>query len=746
MDVESELLNSPASKQKAQMLLKMANAVEDSSTRRRQRLHDEGIDGEAVSQLIDDLEQDLTIGQPKTSRRRASHGDIPNIKSHKRPLEPLGRGSPVQLQQVQLLYTAMIRYRENADLRYQLLELRHLDLSRSFVELETRYRHLETEQEGWKQSCQALQLAATEDGLDASLNRLSGNNSSPNSSALRQGARPGFQKSTIPILQQELSMLSSQRSQLLQANLELRKQLKQMQIQMQTPKAEDSMTATCHRCHPELFAGRQLFAQEAFFSIAEQFHSSSLEMSEHNHNSASHRDTHLENVQEESKEGASDDESESLAGGEDESDQQQHARDEDQHQDKMHLLGMHFTGDTKPAPTPRTIVWSPPPASPKQHRSISPNPKHSYASPKSRMAPTMNSILPMQHHHTNDKQMASRRDNHVNSTEMPPEALQHSFQELDTQVNSKVTPSSFKERQPKNSSTKQEMDRFGMLDEFGRSMSYRLKSKIGGGSNVTDTGNSNHSGSTVPTSNKAVKGIARFRRKSNMNPQQPQPAPVMTTNGQAHHAANRQRRTQRHPIAAVTPPSGTAAPSARHLEYHSELKTRHQSEPPQQQSSSSLLINARHLEFSSAPAQPQPSPTQRGNPRQQHHPARDTSRASTGGGGAPRAMRRQQVQDGKAAMAARTQPTGRHSIHAGGTGAPSSAVSPRRIRSSAGAPQQTRSGTTVGLNGSTPSHRHTPHTPPHPNRSKSSSEPKTERHSRPQSYFERIKKTLQQEI
>ena len=52
----------------------------------------------------------------------------------------------------------------------------------------------------------------------------------------------------------------------------------QMQIQMQTPKAEDSMTATCRRCHPELLAGRQLLAEEAFTSIVDEFQTSTTSL------------------------------------------------------------------------------------------------------------------------------------------------------------------------------------------------------------------------------------------------------------------------------------------------------------------------------------------------------------------------------------------------------------------------------------------------------------------------------------
>jgi hypothetical protein len=143
---EIALSDSPSSRQKAGLLVRMANAVEDSNARRR-RLHGKDIDGEAVDQLIDDLAYDLTHKRASShSSRVAPHWEA----TQRRTIT--GRGTPVHAQQVQLLYTAMIRYRENADLRYQLLELRHLDLSRSFAELEARYRILQNEQEAWKQS------------------------------------------------------------------------------------------------------------------------------------------------------------------------------------------------------------------------------------------------------------------------------------------------------------------------------------------------------------------------------------------------------------------------------------------------------------------------------------------------------------------------------------------------------------------------------------------------------------------
>lgn len=276
--------DSPTSKQKAKLLLKMANAVEDSSARRRQRLSNKYIDGDSIDRLVDDLDHNNN-----SNKRRGQDAQFkpPSIgsDSQQRRYSHTKKVRPVQPQQIHLLYTATIRFQENADLRYQMLELKHLDLTRSFLELENRYRHLESEREAWKQSMQFLEQAATQGSLDCNIMGDSANSRGNNdnnhkgtttsttlgATAPQATGMGRFQKSTLPILQQELKMLSSQRNQLLQANLELRKQLKQLQIQTKTKNA-----VPCRRCHPELvLAGRQKSAEDALQGIVQEFHTTS---------------------------------------------------------------------------------------------------------------------------------------------------------------------------------------------------------------------------------------------------------------------------------------------------------------------------------------------------------------------------------------------------------------------------------------------------------------------------------------
>ena len=229
----------------------------------------------------------------------------------------------------------------------------------------------------------------------------------------------------------------------------------------------------------------------------------------------------------------------------------------------------------------------------------------------------------------------------------------------------------------------QGMNRLGMLDEFGRSVSYR--------------NHSNHSGSTAPTVNPG-----RYRRKSGTPAQTPE------------------RSRMRHSIAtapANTPPNSRRAP------------------PPQQPP---MLMNARHLEFSAPPMNSGSGRTMGSNrtavPPEPIYP--------------DMMMRRDPPAKALPAMRAGRDPPANvlpaSKNQAGRNGTNISQPNPgdvRRTRSNG----PSRGGLATGVNAAR-SNGHPQRRQPQQQRqpaAKQAEEPKTP--ARP-SYFERIKKTLQQEI
>ena len=408
-DALVKMSTSSATKQKAKLLVKMANAVEDSSTRRRNELQQHyHVDSESVEELLRGLEDETYSTTPSASSASSrKHGStIPHRQQQQH------RHHPVDQYQVQILYKAMISYRENAHLRYLLLELRHLDLKQSFVELESRYRRLETEQEAWKQSCQAAAAAgAVLDGPIAA---------TVDGSPTVTGAHNTFQTSTVPLLQQELRSLCSQRSQLLTANLELRKHLKQAQIDKLQQQPEKQLSSSASPDQVRGIGAHQQPVDDTLEHLVEQFQSSitsiGLNHTKEERRSGSRRP--LGEEKEAETEGSYDenDDNEEDDGVASFLDQSTIMR-ENRHADKMNLLGMQLStrntvrDDSRSATINRnsdrqaklienqqqSILWSPPPANQRidQQNSDDSNERKA-ARTKAKMAgPTLTSFLPM---------------------------------------------------------------------------------------------------------------------------------------------------------------------------------------------------------------------------------------------------------------------------------------------------------------------------------------------------------------
>jgi hypothetical protein len=614
------MMANETSKHKTRLLLQMANAVEESNARSRQRLHHGGaVDAETVDQLLWELEQ-----------------EAPSATCHDRttPSNRISSSGMVQPQQVHFLYRAMIRYRENAELRYKQLELRHLDLSQAFMNLESRYRTLESQQEAWKQSCEALQKAAAEGDVSSRSTGSTSNN-------MKQTQHPSslLQNSSLSMLQGELKILSGQRNQLAYANLELRKQLKQMQIQMQTPReGEDAMTATCRRCHPELLAGRQQAATDTLDDLVERFHRSSNHGMNDSSSSLVHQGEEIKQgegvpivratgefivMRDGSRQTTADDVTESEGPARTDSSVR---REEHKFEDSMNLLGMQLGGSRPqrasrddpiglrgsqhqmpPQPIKQTsIVWSP--AKQEQKQATPPRSK-----PTAQMVPTINTILPMQKQPQPKKVQVPQQDIHVTPRRGAPPAQTH---HSDLNSNHHLL-------HPKDIHVYQDMSTLPVTanegtGHFGRSASYRNTS-------TNSPSSSNHSGITVTTANTATpqKAATRFRRISGtllpghqqVQHQTPLPLlPNMASSVPNHHQATpqpRQRRSlQEHSIVSPSPSTVPRVETAhaRHLEYcfpgtsaPLPAVTQHSSVGAQPH------VSARHLEFASAPTNPAPS-------------------------------------------------------------------------------------------------------------------------------------------
>jgi len=444
--------------QKAQLLLDIANAVEESNARKRhfqhKLAHNNGgfVDTIVMDALIDDLESAAggkattvhagatcedraatatsTLNRVTSSLESADNISLVETTTNTAPTSNCGKGTgdrsnPEQLQknlpqfqfqgqgespsnnisgkdrvpvdhhQIQLLYSAMISFRENADLRYQLLELRHLDLRKAFVELETRYRKVQAQEEAWRKSCQIMQQAAVEEGK--------GKGGVAHSKGDDANKCP-LQAHTVPVLQKELRSLSAQRNQLMQANLELRKQLKHVQmLQTQQQKNPDKNNGNCcQRCHPQLFEVHQKQVDLDF-----------NQMVEHNPTTAPDRQT-LHSDEDEDEE---EKEPNRRVG---ESNSNFHQIDKDQSLEvRMNMMGMRL-GSSRKMKTQtnrerdefgesirkqKSTRWSPPSlfsAVDGQHHSIihnnqSDEPLTSNAQVVARMTPTLTSFLPIRH-------------------------------------------------------------------------------------------------------------------------------------------------------------------------------------------------------------------------------------------------------------------------------------------------------------------------------------------------------------
>ena len=855
----------PSHEQKAQLLLEMANAVEESNARKRhyqyQHQQHHRVDAFAMDQLINDLESasaavcgakpamyatDATIEPTKNASASAVNGDsaatsamtvslesktsvlseeqrnTPNHQStddsmrkyverqrrqptprqhpqqspkmqqqhpqHSRPRPRPRRTSaapvPVDPYQVQLLYTAMVSYRENTDLRYQLLELRHLDLRQSFVEMETRYRLLEHQQEAWKQSCQVLQqlppkqVVTTEEAGDHDED-----NGSATSSHLDSGSPPSptnkksrmksttinttsnaLQTHTVPHLQQEMRSLSSQRNQLLQANLELRKQLKQIQIlqtQQQEEFGQEGLINSCQRCHPELFAVKQEREVDRVMEhIVENVPSVSRSR---NIVSGNQRNKNRHLVRKEGKERASmadeayrpsvnDSFSHSMEV-EDESE------DEHQHEDNMSLTGMHLGGTSNhsngchdsysgaggggaPPTRQQSIVWPPPTTSSHSpHRGshghgniVSPTSGRK-AELTSATTPTLKSFLPMQQpggsKDSHDIDVSPRRENN-NEREFDMHAMSAKDISLVTQLRGNTEGEMSRSQPPQ----EQGMGCFGMLDEFGRSMSNRRLQEH-------DTGESLTPSTREPSKTAGNTGMkSLFRRKPSAHQQQ---------NGQHHH--HKAPPTHKLPPETAKQSQTTQRYSVGHdgtIEFQIIGHTAGDRHSLPGSQPSRMMINSRHLELSATPEKASPSPRQTRPKLQVNHPGGSIMKIGAGAGNrrpSPGKMRRPASHVTKAPTppcTARSNVTGRNVSNAhpvasnGHRGQPTSA---KQMARSPQKHQQRVNGAPVHHQSQGRQHQQHQHTP----RGQGHQE-KAEASSRAQTYFQRIKKTLQQEM
>ena len=858
----------PSHEQKAQLLLEMANAVEESNARKRhyqyQHQQHHHVDAFAMDQLINDLESASAavcgakpaiyateaIEPTKNSSAPMAIGDsaatstmtaslesetsvlsaeqkTPNQNStgtndsmrkyverqrrkpiprqhpphsqqqkqqqqsrqRPRPRRTSAAPVPVDPYQVQLLYAAMVSYRENSDLRYQLLELRHLDLRQSFVEMETRYRLMESQQEAWKQSCQVLQqqqlqpkqLVSTEEAGENDENSGSVTASNPDSecppnpamiSTTISTSNNALQTHTVPHLQQEMRSLSSQRNQLLQANLELRKQLKQIQI-LQTQQQQEfgqQGLNSCQRCHPELFAVKQeREVDRAMEHVVENFQSASNTrkvLSARDQRHKNHRPFRQEgkgraSMADEAYHPSVNDSFSQSMGVDDESE------DEHQHEDNMSLTGMHLGGSSNhnkghrdsnsntgsagvPPTKQQSIVWSPPTSSNypqleiQRHGNIVSPSSGQKAKSTAMMTPTINSFLPMQ-------QPGDAKDSHdidVSPRRESNNKREHTMHDISSKDIPVVTPlkgNRETERSRGQSSQEQGMGRFGMLDEFGRSLSNRRLRKHDIGENSTPS--TREVSKTAGTT--GMKSL--FRRKASEQQQQHEHNHNEKAPPSRKVPPEMTRQSQTMQRYSVGDPASSDGINAKHVDYKisGNIAVDRQSLPGSQPSP--MMMNSRHLEFSVTPEKVSPSPRQTRPKLQVNHPGGSMLTMGAAPGNrqpSPGKIRRPASHDTKAPTPhsiARSNVTGRnvsksHPVAPNGHRGGQLYSAKQMARSSQKHPER-MNGAHIHHQSQGRQHQQHQHTP----KGKDNQE-KPETSSRAQSYFQRIKKTLQQEI